>query len=132
MSIRQPRYSQIFSTHENGEEKAKLAAVLWAEVKGHLEDNGLLTKPRAGMADRYVRACVEYEFLYPTAMEEGPTKVSDSGGQYANMNWSAVGKLNEQILKMASSLLIAPSAAEGKLVPTTPNRKPDAASQYGL
>ena len=105
---------------------AERACVLWAEVKTHLEDNSLLTKTRAGLADRYVRACVEYEFLYPSAMAEGPTSTSPTtGGEYANMKWSAVGKLNEQILKMEHSLLISPQSAEGKVTaPKKPTNAP--------
>lgn len=114
MSIRQPRYKQIFSSHESGAEKAQLASVLWAEIIEHLGSIGETNKTRLGQADRWVRLRVEYEFLYPTAMEEGPTRTADSGGQYANMNWSAIGKLNEQLLKLEDSMLISPKAAEGK------------------
>ena len=71
-TIRQPRYKTIFKGAKGGAKMAERAAVIWAEVRSHLEENGLVTKRRLALADRYVRACVEYEHLYPDAIKEGP------------------------------------------------------------
>lgn len=115
-SIRQPRYKQIYAKAVSGDEMAVYAAEKWAEVKMHLVENDLVSKPRLGMADRYVRACTDYEFLYRQVVEDGPVKVSaQTGGEYFNYLWSACEKLNDRILKMEASLLISPQAAEGKL-----------------
>ncbi|MGB6230828.1 MAG: hypothetical protein WBF53_11980 [Litorimonas sp.] len=130
--LRQPRYKDIFAKAADGAAMAALAATKWAEVKAHLEDNNLTTRTRIGMADRYVRACVEYEFLYPVAVQEGPVKAGPNGGDVFNFTWSAVEKLNDRIAKMEDSLLIAPKAADGKVAKPRTKKKPTAAAKYGI
>lgn len=130
MKPRQPRFRQIFGKRENTEEMAAYAAVAWAEVIEHLEENGLTTKTRIDTARRYVLARTEHEFLYPEAMAEGPTITAGSGGEYANMKWSAVGKLNEQIMKFEDSLLISPRAADGKVERKKPASKKTGADEF--
>jgi len=115
VKIRQPRYKQIFETHDDGEKKAEIASVCWVEVIEHLKENGLLSRTRLGLADRYCRAKAEYETLYARGMKEGPTSKGASGGEYANQKWHAVGKLNADLMKLEESLLISPKAAGGKI-----------------
>lgn len=105
-----PKYGDVFAAHSEAAEMAEYARVAWSETYADLESRGLLTKPRLNTLDRYVRARTEYEFLYPIAMHEGPTLTADSGGQYANMRYAAVSKLNEQIMKFEESLTISPKS----------------------
>lgn len=128
MKPRQPRYGDIFAAHENAALMAERARTLWAELLDELMARGDLTKSRAGMIDRLVRARVEYEFLYPIAMHEGPCRVSDSGGEYANMKWSAVAKLSEQCLKLELALQLSPQKPEGERKDRP--KMPDAAGKY--
>lgn len=130
MNIKQPKYSDIFAAHPNAAEAAEYARVVWAETISELEAAGLMTKSRAAIADRYVRYRTEFHFLYPIAMHEGPTKKSDNGGEYANMLWYAVNKLNEQILKLEASLLLSPQSAGDKLGKRPDEEMPAAARKY--
>lgn len=112
----QPKYKDIFKLHESGVELAQRAAVIWAEVYEELDVQGLTSKSRLAILDRYVRARVEYEFLYPEAIVDGPVKKAASGGEYANMKWAAISKLNDRIMKLEASLLLSPHASDGKKV----------------
>lgn len=132
MTIRRPSYKRVFRKHDDAEERAELAATIWVETVAHLDESGLKTKARMRLVDQYVRALVEYEYLYPVAMAEGPTLTSDSGGQYANMKWSAIGKLSESISKWADSLLITPKAADGKAIKPKSKKKKDAGAEFGV
>lgn len=132
MKVRQPRYKQIFETHDKGAEKAETASICWAETIQHLQDNALLTKTRLGITDRYCRTKAEYEALYSVAMKEGPTLKSDSGGEYANMKWHAVGKLNADLMKLEESLLISPKAAGDKLDMKAPPTKKTAFDEFDI
>lgn len=127
MDIRQPRYGQIFSFDEDMAANAK---VLWAEVIGHLTENNLVSKSRLKTADRYVRAHVEYDNLYPIASEEGPVKEGPNGGDVFNFNWSACEKLNDRLGKFEDALLISPKASLDKLVPKAPKSAPTAADEF--
>lgn len=106
MKRKTPDYTRVFAGHDEAEERAAVAKLIWLERVADLGERGLVTPGRLRTVDRYVRACVEYEFLYPTAMCEGPTRKSKDGGEYANMSWSAIGKLNEAILKFEDALQI--------------------------
>ena len=108
--VKQPKYGRVFAAHSEAAEMAEYARVAWAETYADLESRGLVTKPRLNTLDRYIRARTEYEFLYPIAMHGGPTLTADSGGQYANMKYAAVAKLNEQIMKFEESLTISPKS----------------------
>ena len=126
MKYRAPQYSRIFKGHDSPEERAKFAAALWKERMADLEDRGLVTSGRVRIVDRYVRAVTEYEFLYPEAMAEGPTLRADSGGQFANQRWYAVGKLNEQIMKFEAALAIPAKQDESEAPPSgAPKTKAD-------
>lgn len=105
-----PNYARVFAGHDEADARAETAHTIWVERVADLTERGLVTPGRLRTVDRYVRACVEYEFLYPTAMCEGPTRKSDAGGEYANMSWSAIGKLNEAILKFEDALQITMKA----------------------
>jgi hypothetical protein len=126
VKIIQPRYKTVF---KNNDEKAELARLFWAEAVEHLEQNGFTTKTRLATADRYVRARVEFEFLSPIALEEGPVKEGPNGGDVFNFNWSAVKKLGDEILKYEESLLISPKAAGGVII-NRPPTKPAAADEF--
>lgn len=127
IQIRQPRYKQIFG---HDDEMAESASIRWAEVIGHLQDNGLVTKTRLRLADRYVRSCVEYDSLYAEAVEQGPVLESEAGGKYFNLLWSAVEKLNDRISKFEDSLLISPKAANDKLNTKPSETKPAPADEF--
>jgi hypothetical protein len=127
MNIRQPRYTQIYKHDEVMAENAK---EIWATVISHLKDNGIVTKARLKTADRYVRAHVEYDNLYPIAAAEGPVKGGPNGGDVFNFNWSACEKLNDRLGKFEDSLLISPKAASDKLAPKAPERKATAADEF--
>lgn len=130
MAAKRPSYSKVFRNHDDAEERAALAVVIWTETLADLEENNLNTKPRLRLVDQYVRAMVEYEFLYPIAMSEGPTLKSGAGGEYANMKWSAVGKLSADISKWADSLLITPKSADGKIAKPKERKNPTAADEF--
>ena len=127
MKYRMPQYGRIFAGHNQPEDMAKFAAALWKERMADLEGRGLVTSGRVRIVDRYVRAVTEYEFLYPEAMAEGPTLQADSGGQFANQRWYAVGKLNEQIMKFEAALAIPAKQDDGDAAPPAqPKTKADA------
>ena len=114
MTYRAPSYSRVFAKHDEPAERAKFAAALWKERFKDLDERGLVTSGRVRIIDRYVRAATEYEFLYSEAMSEGPTLQADSGGQFANQRWYAVGKLNEQIMKFEIALGIPAKQDDGE------------------
>lgn len=118
---RQPRYAQIFQSNE---EQQAVAKSKWAEAVEHLEDNGLTTDSRLYIADRYARACAEYEVLYPVAASEGPVKRGPNGGDVFNFNWSAVEKLNERIAKFEAKLKMDVDSETG----AKPSRAPKTAA----
>lgn len=124
IDLEPPDYASIFAEHDNTEGMSAFALSLWHERIEELAGRSLLTSGRALIVDRYVRACTQYEFRYPLAMAEGPTRKSDGGGEYANMNWSAIGKLNEQIMKFEEMLLIPPKASEAGTATRTGKRTP--------
>jgi hypothetical protein len=99
--MRQPRYADIFRASP---EMAENASRVWQDVKEHLVNAGLATPRRIEIADRYARACAEYEKLYPIAAEEGPVKEGPNGGDVFNFNWSAVEKLNDRMAKFEDQL----------------------------
>lgn len=101
MKINQPRYAQIFRENE---ERAELASLIWKEVIGALKEAGAITIANLARADRYVRARVEYECLYPTAADEGPVTVGPNGGDVFNFSWSACEKLNDRLLKLEKAM----------------------------
>ncbi|MEX5600712.1 P27 family phage terminase small subunit [Pseudophaeobacter sp. C1-32P7] len=112
--MRRPRYGDIFAGHDEGQELAAQAKVLWEEYKADLEARGLFNKARGRTLDRLVRAMVEYLQLYPLAIAEGPVRTSRDGGQYVNMRWSMVQKLSDQIMKLEKSLTLTPESVGEK------------------
>jgi hypothetical protein len=128
VKYRCPAYSRVFAGHDQSADRIKFAAALWKERMQDLEDRGLVTSGRVRIVDRYVRAVTEYEFLYPEAMAEGPTLQADSGGQFANQRWHAVGKLNEQIMKFETALGIP--AKQDDAEPQKPAQKRSKADDY--
>ncbi|WP_275790538.1 hypothetical protein [Pararhizobium gei] len=117
ITIRQPRYRAIFS---DDEQRAELAVVLWQETVAALKDAGAVSMANLSKADRYVRARVEYESIYPQAAAEGPVKVGPNGGDVFNFAWSACEKLNDRLLKLEESMF-GKSTAQ-------PSKKPEAGS----
>ena len=110
---RQPRYADIFRGNEAQELKAK---EVWKDTVAWLVENDILTPGRVGIADRYARACAEYETLHAEAMVDGPVKIGGTnGGEYFNYKWSAVEKLNDRMAKFEDALLLSPKAAQDKI-----------------
>lgn len=101
MKVTQPRYGRIF--HDN-EGRAELAALLWKQTIEALKKANAVTEANLARADRYVRARVEYDDLYPKAAAEGPVKVGPNGGDVFNFTWSAVEKLNDRLLKLEKAM----------------------------
>ncbi len=130
MTIKQPRYGDIFAGHDEGERMAEIARIKWAEYRADLEERGLFNKARAATLDRLVRSATEYEILYPLACAEGPEKVSAEGGSYVNMKWSMVQKLNDQISKLEKSLLLTPESMGDKAPSKAPSADVTAADKY--
>lgn len=128
LNYRCPQYSRVFAKHDAAADRAKFAAALWKERYSDLGERGLVTSGRVRIIDRYVRAMTEYEFLYAEAMAEGPTLTAESGGQFANMRWSAVGKLNEQIMKFETALGIP--AKQDDTEPVRPPKNRTKADDY--
>ncbi|MGB1215957.1 MAG: P27 family phage terminase small subunit [Pikeienuella sp.] len=124
---RAPRYADIYRTNPDMEAKAKK---VWRDSISWLEENNLLTEQRVEIADRYARACAEYHSIYPIAAEEGPVKVGPNGGDVFNFNWSACEKLNDRMAKFEDALLIAPKAAQDKVLGKQPERKKTKADEY--
>lgn len=114
----QPRYRAIF---RDDEARAELAVRFWKETVAALKEADALTAANLARADRYVRAKVEYEFLYPVAAEEGPVKEGPNGGDVFNFMWSAVEKLNDRLLKLEKAMF-------GEAVSRPAERKPAAGS----
>ena len=114
MKPKMPNYGRVFQGHGKPKERAVFAAGLWKETIADLAERGSLTAGLVKTVDRYVRASTEYEFLYPEAMAEGPTLTAESGGQFANQRWHAVGKLNEQIGKLEAALGIPAKKPDGE------------------
>lgn len=108
--MRQPRYGSIFAGHDDGEEMAEAARVLWVEYKAELESRDLWNPSRGKILDRLVRAMVEYNQLHPQAVALGPVAIADNGNQYFNYVWSAVQKLDDKIQKLEKSLLLTPES----------------------
>jgi len=130
MSKKKPNYVKVFKKHNQPKSRADYASEAYDEALEYLKDGGLVTKARLNTLDRYVRARTEYEFLYASAMSGGPALKKRGGGSYANMEWSAVGKLNEQIMKFEESLLISPRAAQDKVASKEAKQKPSAADEF--
>ncbi len=127
MRTRQPRYADIYKTKP---EMAGIASRVWRETMDFLKEHGLVNARRIDIADRYARACAEYEVLYPTAADEGPVKVGPNGGDVFNFNWSTIEKLNDRMGKFETALLIAPQAAQGQVASRAPTGKKTVADSY--
>lgn len=123
MKPRQPRYKQIFKDSPQMAEKAKQ---VWRDVIDELSAKEALTARRVEIADRYARACAEYEAIYPVAASEGPVKIGPNGGDVFNFNWSACEKLNDRMAKFEDQLKLDLRHAEvEKKKPTAPKTKAD-------
>ena len=109
---------------------AEYARVLWAMYKKDLEDRGLFNEARAATLDRLVRAATEYHSYYPVAVAEGPVKQSKDGGQYVNMLWSQVQKLDEKIGRLEKSLTMTPESVGEKVGAVRSPMAPTAADKY--
>ncbi|WP_044008062.1 hypothetical protein [Ketogulonicigenium vulgare] len=64
-----PRYDAVF---RGDEARVSLAKLLWKEVIAALEEVSALSRVNLARADRYVRAKVEFEALYPGGGRGGP------------------------------------------------------------
>ena len=111
MTIKQPKFADIFAAHDNPSERALFASVAWAETIAELESAGLVTKRRLGIAERYVLLATEYKFYYSQATHEKPVKEGPNGGDVFSMKWSALLKIGDQLLKLEDSLMISPKSA---------------------
>lgn len=129
-TIRKPQFKRIFAAHDSPQERAEFASVAWAETISELEAGGLVTKRRLDLAKRYVLLCTEYEFYYAAATFEAPVKSGPNGGDVFSMSWSAILKMNEQLLKLEDALLITPRSNGSKSSPEKPAPSPTAADKY--
>jgi hypothetical protein len=114
--INQPRWKAIFAGNE---ERSELAALLWRQTVAALEGAGAVNEPNLARADRYVRAKVEYEDLYPIAAAEGPVKLGPNGGEVFSFHWSAVEKLNDRLLKLEKAMFGEATVSGQKEQPQT-------------
>lgn len=96
-----PRYGTIF---RGNEERAELAKEVWKATIAALSEAGPVSTANAARADRYARATVEYEALYPEAAEAGPVTIGPNGGDVFSFTWSAVEKLNDRLLKIEKAM----------------------------
>lgn len=85
---------------------------IWKEITSALEKVSAVTEVNLARADRYVRARVEYEVLYPVAAAEGPVKEGPNGGDVFNFTWSACEKLNDRLLKLEKAMFGEATAKE--------------------
>ena len=130
--IKRPEYARIYHNCDDATERVELANVYWAEITSHLEEIGRTDRVQLAMADRYVRTRVEYTSLYPLAVHKGAVSKGPNGGEMYNMEWAALEKMNERMLKLEIALLVAPQASLGRVTPKAPKRKADAAARYGI
>ena len=107
-----PKYDEIF---RGNAEKATVARRVWQETVEWLEENALLTPRRLEIVDRYARSYAEYEYLYPTVSEEAPVKEGPNGGEFVNLNWSMLEKLNDRLMRFEDALLISPKSAQDRV-----------------
>lgn len=119
-----PVYARVFRGQDD---HVVIARAAWKRAISHLEETGNLTAPRIEIADRYARACAEYEVLYPTAVEEGPVRKGPNGGDVFNFNWSAVEKLNDRLAKFEAKLGMDVGTTAG---PVKPKVKKAAADEF--
>ena len=96
-----PRYVAIF---RGDEERAELAKEVWKATIEALSEASPVSAANAARADRYARATVEYEALYPDAAEAGPVTEGPNGGDVFSFKWSAVEKLNDRLLKLEKAM----------------------------
>lgn len=128
--MRQPRYGDIFAGHDEGADMAERAKVLWAMYKADLDGRNLWTDARGKIADRLVRAMVQYELISPIAIAEGPVKTGPNGGDLFNFNWSAMEKLDDRICKLEKALTLTPESVGAKVTENKPSAAPAGASKY--
>lgn len=128
--MRRPRYGDIFAGHDDGAEMAEMAKVLWEEYKADMVARKLWSNPRGRILDRLVRAKTEYLHYYPQAVSEGPVRLSGDGGQYVNMLWSQVQKLDDKIQKLERSLTMTPESTGEKKSPVNSSASETAADEF--
>lgn len=128
--IQRPRYGDIFAGHDDGREMAEQAKVLWEEYKADLEDRGLWNRARARTLDRLVRVTAEYLHYQPLALLEGPVRKSAKGGQFANMLWSQVQNMADQIAKLEKSLTLTPESVGAKVEAAKRSPEKTAADEF--
>lgn len=122
--IQRPRYGDIFAGHDDGAVMAEQAKVLWEEYKADLSERGLWNRARARTTDRLVRLTAEYLHYQPLAVAQGPVRESDEGNQFANMLWSQVKNMADQIAKLEKSLTLTPESVGAKAeAPKKPGEK---------
>ena len=120
MSRIEEYFQKAFQSRDEVDEMTVFAVDVWHTVLAELRSNGLKTAARTHILERYVLARTEFQFLYPVAMKDGPTRTSDGGGEYASMPWAAVRRLSDQISKFEDALMISPKAAGAEIVPEAP------------
>ena len=123
--MKKPQYHLIYANAPDGDERAAMADLEWAELIEDLDGRGQLTDQRKRIIDRLVRERVEYEFLYPVVAAEGPVKEGPNGGDLPCLRWHGLQKIKAQIAKLEEQLKIPVQGpdAEGPDEPTTPADK---------
>ncbi|WP_282091333.1 P27 family phage terminase small subunit [Epibacterium ulvae] len=128
--IQRPRYGDIFAGHDDGEAMADQAKILWEEYKSDLSERGLWNRARARTTDRLVRLTTEYLHYQPIAVSQGPVAKSADGNQFANMLWSQVKNLADQIAKLEKSLTLTPESVGAKAEAPKGHDKTTAAQRW--
>ncbi|MHA6646295.1 hypothetical protein [Mesorhizobium sp. A623] len=96
-----------------------MAALFWKETVAALKAASAVNTANLARADRYVRAKVEFECLYPIAAAAGPVTKGPNGGDVFSFTWAAVEKLNDRLLKLEKAMF-------GEAVSRSVEKKPDA------
>lgn len=133
MTPKPPQFSAVFAAHPNAAEMAQYAHVVWAETVAELTDCGGLAvskKSRLATIERYARYRAEYQFNYAVCMKDGPVNKADSGGEYVNMSWAMLNKLDERLLKYDAVFASWTKGLSDEGRPPKALKKPAAADEY--
>lgn len=109
---------------------AEQANSLWVAYKADLKGRGLWNAARAHTVDRLVRASVQYYYISPIAIADGPVKVGPNGGDVFNFNWSSMEKLDDRISKLEKSLTLTPESVGAKISEGRSPVVPSGAKKY--
>ncbi|MDY7025190.1 MAG: hypothetical protein SVC26_02480 [Pseudomonadota bacterium] len=125
--MRKPPYSIIYKSFDACDLLAETASQVFDSVRNELTERGEWTESRSRIADRLARETAMYESEYASVELQGAVKSGPNGGDVFSMEWSALEKRRNQILKLEEALkLTVQKQAEGK----KESPKPTAADSY--